>query len=59
MKPDPNSVYFVNAVRDGSVPKEYIPSVEEGLREAAKKGYKYPFPFVDIEFRAPLWKVPR
>jgi elongation factor G len=50
VKPDPNSVYFVNAVRDGSVPKEYIPSVEEGLREAAKKGYKFPFPFVDIEF---------
>ena len=27
-----------------------LPSVEEGLREAAKKGYKFPFPFVDVEF---------
>ena len=50
IKPDPNNVYFVNGVSQGSVPKEYIPSVEEGLREAAKKGFKYPFPFVDLEF---------
>ncbi len=50
MKPDPNNVYFVNAITQGSISKEYIPSVEEGLREEAKKGYKYPFPFVDLEF---------
>ena len=50
VKPDPNNVYFVNSVTQGAIPKEYIPSVEEGLREEAKKGYKYPFPFVDLEF---------
>jgi elongation factor G len=50
VKPDPNNIYFVNGITQGSIPKEYIPSVEEGLREAAKKGYKYPFPFVDLEF---------
>jgi elongation factor G len=50
IKPDPNNVYFENAVTQGSIPKEYIPSVEDGLREGAKKGYKYPFPFVDLEF---------
>jgi elongation factor G len=50
VKPDPNNVYFTNAITQGSIPKEYIPSVEEGLREGAKKGYKYPFPFVDLEF---------
>ncbi len=50
IKPDPNNVYFTNAVTQGTVPKEYIPSVEDGLREGAKKGYKYPFPFVDLEF---------
>jgi elongation factor G len=50
IKPDPNNVFFTNAISQGTIPKEYIPSVEEGLREAAKKGYKYPFPFVDIEF---------
>jgi elongation factor G len=49
-KPDPNNVYFKNSITQGAVPKEYIPSVEEGLREGAKKGNKYPFPFVDLEF---------
>jgi elongation factor G len=50
IKPDPNNVYFVNSISQGAIPKEYIPSVQEGLMEAAKKGYKYPFPFVDLEF---------
>jgi len=50
IKQDINNIYFVNAVSQGSIPKEFIPSVEEGLREAARKGYKYPFPFVDLEF---------
>jgi elongation factor G len=50
VKPDPNNVFFTNSITQGAIPKEYIPSVEEGLREAAKKGYKYPFPFVDLEF---------
>ena len=29
---------FVNAVKGGNVPKEYIPSVEKGFREAMKTG---------------------
>ncbi len=29
---------FVNAVKGGNVPKEYIPSVEKGFREAMKQG---------------------
>ena len=49
VKPDPNSVYFVNAISQGTIPKEYIPSVEEGFRDGGKKGQKYPFPFVDVE----------
>lgn len=49
-KVDPNNIYFVNAITQGAIPKEYIPSVEEGLREAARRGSKYPFPFVDLEF---------
>jgi elongation factor G len=50
IKPDPNNVYFVNSITQGAIDKQYIPSVEEGLREASKKGFKYPFPFVDLEF---------
>jgi elongation factor G len=50
VKPDPNNIYFVNSVTQGTINKDYIPSVEKGLREGAKKGYFYPFPFVDLEF---------
>src|SRR5919197_633713 len=48
-KPDPNNVYFKSEIVGGVVPKEYIPSVEDGIRNMAKKGSKYPFPFVDLE----------
>ena len=57
VKPDPNNVYFVNNISQGTISKEYIPSVEEGLREEAKKGYKYPFPFVDLEFELYFGKM--
>jgi elongation factor G len=57
VKPDPNNVYFVNAITQGAIDKQYIPSVEEGLREGAKKGYKYPFPFVDLEFKLHFGKM--
>jgi elongation factor G len=50
IKPDPNNVYFVNNITQGAIKKEFIPSVEKGLREGAKKGCLYPFPFVDLEF---------
>jgi len=48
-KPDPNNIYFVDEVVGGSVPREYIPSVEAGFRQACVKGAKYGFPLVDVE----------
>jgi elongation factor G len=48
-KPDPNNVYFEDDIVGGVVPKEYIPSVEDGYRYGAAKGTKYPFPFVDLK----------
>jgi elongation factor G len=48
-KPDPNNLFFVDDIFGGSVPKEYIPSVEEGYRYGTKKGAKYGFQCVDIE----------
>ena len=35
---------FVNAVKGGNVPKEYIPSVEKGFREAMQNGPLGRFP---------------
>ncbi|WP_298394713.1 elongation factor G [Flavobacterium sp.] len=34
----PVGLQFVNAVKGGNVPKEYIPAVEKGFREAMKTG---------------------
>ena len=48
-KPDPSGLYFLDEVYGGAVPREYIPSVEAGFRDACRKGAKYGFPCVDIE----------
>jgi elongation factor G len=47
-KPDPNNIYFDEVIVGGVVPREYIPSVEDGFRRGATKGAKYGFPCVDI-----------
>ena len=48
-KPDPNSIYFKDSIFGGVVPKEYIPSVEAGIRQGTVKGAKYGFQCVDIQ----------
>ena len=48
-KPDINNVYFMDEIVGGVVPKEYIPSIEDGVRNMAKKGAKYGFPCVDLQ----------
>jgi elongation factor G len=48
-KPDPNNLYFVDEIVGGAVPREYIPSVEAGWRQACHKGAKYKFPVVDVQ----------
>jgi elongation factor G len=39
---------FVDAIKGGSVPREYIPKVEDGLREGFASGGSYGFPFVNV-----------
>ncbi len=48
-KPDPNGLYFVDKIVGGVVPREFIPSVEAGFREACVKGAKYRFQCVDMQ----------
>jgi elongation factor G len=48
-KPEPNNLFFKDEIFGGVVPKEYIPSVEAGFRNACTKGAKYKFPCVDIQ----------
>jgi elongation factor G len=40
---------FVNKIVGGSVPKEYIPAVEKGLREAVETGVLAGYPVVDVK----------
>ena len=40
---------FVDATKGGVVPREYIPSVEKGIREALNSGVLAGYPIVDIK----------
>ncbi len=39
---------FVDAIKGGRVPREYIPAVEKGIREALQEGVLAGYPVVDI-----------
>ncbi len=55
MEPLPRGqgVEFVDDIFGGAIPKNWIPSVEKGIRDAAERGYLAGFPVVD--FRATLY----
>jgi len=40
---------FVDKVRGGAIPKEYIPAVEAGVREALETGVVAGYPIVDVK----------
>jgi len=40
---------FIDAVKGGTVPREYIPAVEKGLRETLPNGVLAGFPVVDVK----------
>ncbi len=40
---------FVDAIKGGTVPREYIPAVEKGLRETLPSGVLAGFPVVDVK----------
>lgn len=41
---------FVNVVKGGHIPNEFIGSVEKGVKEALEKGVLLGYPMVDVEF---------
>ena len=41
---------FIDAVKGGSVPREYIPAVDKGLQDCVKSGVLAGFPVVDVKF---------
>ncbi|MES1192294.1 MAG: elongation factor G [Steroidobacter sp.] len=40
---------FVNAVVGGAIPREYIPAVDKGIREATESGVLAGYPVVDVK----------
>ncbi len=44
-----SGIIFANNIIQGVIPREYIPAVEKGVREAAESGVLAGFPVVDIK----------
>ncbi|MBT0666861.1 elongation factor G [Novosphingobium profundi] len=42
-------INFIDSVKGGNIPREYIPSVEKGMRETADTGALIGFPIVDFD----------
>src|ERR687898_1123252 len=49
LEPAPGEGFdFVNKIKGGTIPTEYIPSVEQGIEEALASGVKAGYPMVDV-----------
>jgi elongation factor G len=46
-----SGIEFVNRISGGAIPREFIPAVEKGVREAAEGGVLAGYPVVDIAVR--------
>ena len=50
IEPNPGKGYeFVNAITGGAIPKEYIPSVDQGIQGAMTAGIVAGYPVVDVK----------
>jgi elongation factor G len=50
VEPNPGEGYeFVNEIRGGNIPKEFIPAVEKGVVEALNTGVLAGYPVVDVK----------
>jgi elongation factor G len=53
LKLEPNEegkgIEFINGLNGGAVPKEFVPAIEKGVREAAETGVIAGYPVVDVK----------
>jgi elongation factor G len=49
VEPNPAGYEFVDAIKGGAVPREYIPAVQKGIAEALPNGVLAGFPVVDVK----------
>ncbi len=50
---------FINGIVGGSVPREYIPAVDKGIKEAVETGVIAGYPVVDVKVTAVRRHLPR
>jgi elongation factor G len=48
-QPPGGGLEFVDAIKGGTIPREYIPAVEKGVREAVESGPRAGYPMVDVK----------
>ncbi|UKK83005.1 elongation factor G [Sphingopyxis sp. BSN-002] len=46
-----SGITFIDEIKGGNIPREYIPSVEKGMRESAENGHMIGFPIIDFEIK--------
>jgi elongation factor G len=46
-----SGIQFLDEIKGGNIPREYIPSVEKGMRETAEGGSLIGFPIIDFNIR--------
>ncbi len=52
VEPNPGQGFvFENAITGGVIPKEYIPAVEQGVRDATNSGPVMGYPMIDVKVR--------
>ncbi|MBU4405814.1 MAG: elongation factor G [Acidobacteria bacterium] len=51
IEPNPGQgLEFINHIKGGNIPKEYIPAIEKGFRASMEKGPYSGYPMVDVKF---------
>ncbi|HPQ40397.1 MAG TPA: elongation factor G [bacterium] len=51
IEPNPGeNLTFVDLVKSGNIPREFIPAVEQGFRETMSRGLVAGFPMIDVKF---------
>ena len=50
---------FVNKIKGGAIPTEFIPAVEQGIEEALGSGVKAGYPMVDVRVELDRRLLPR
>ncbi len=50
IEPNPAGIEFVDHIKGGSIPREYIPAVSKGFKEAVTKGVYAGFPMMNLKY---------